>query len=655
MKKLLRLVLLLPLAFNFIPSAQAAEQVQTELVGLTPEWLNRPSVVEISLVVSSETAVADIPVQIELSAAPLAGRSEISLARTNQLDIATKVVLETTQNMGAGTNLWTLKIPAKQFVDTQNGIYLIEVQLGNEGKFGIIQTLLPVLRDQFALEPVPTVVLWEISSSPVSSQPGQFISKSAVDQFTNQTNISLQAAVGRSALSVLVNPATLVDAQRLAVGGEIQNPEPTGVSEEAVTAAANWLTQYREIMTGKDFYYLPYADADLNGLWFKNQNALAAAALKTLDLVQTDLPMSVNTGAVIPDRGDFAERVWKQHANDLPGLVVVRSDRFAALDESFTPAGIVSTPAGTKALVVDQAATSALSAAMVEHTAVKGKQAVLSETLMIALERPNDARLLVLDPDTLNPKISLAATTAALDSLIAPWIAPLSAKQALELPATVDRIHKSGERKPVFNESALRTIWDTNRTYANLDALIAGSIHEFEYRAAVLRSVSQAALLPKTQTQLQLAARSFTNSLANAVSIVSAGTVAFAGESGIVPITIKNELSIPVTVQVQADGVPSVRVIPDSIELVTIQPGQRKSIEIPTTLRGSDSAFLDLQLISIDGDEIGRSVRIQLTSSAYSKIAAVFVYGASALLLLMIVLNIVKRFRAGKAAGEQHD
>ena len=134
------------------------------------------------------------------------------------------------------------------------------------------------------------------------------------------------------------------------------------------------------------------------------------------------------------------------------------------------------------------------------------------------------------------------------------------------------------------------------------------------------------------------------------VEIMSTGSVVFSSEEGLVPITIRNDLSIPITIRVIGVGQPAVRVIPSDVGLIEIQPGKRKSIEIPTRLVGSDIAYLNLQLADSEGKPFGTVTRIQLASSAYAQ-AAVWVIGIATILLVVFVIANAVRNRRKKAAA----
>ncbi|MEY3407753.1 MAG: hypothetical protein RL038_814, partial [Actinomycetota bacterium] len=483
--------------------------------------------------------------------------------------------------------------------------------------------------------------------APSTISNGKFLNSKLTDQFLidSPLHTAVDALQGRAGITVLVDPATVVDAVRISNGGSYLD----GLNFDSATqsAAANWFTKLQATLSANSFYYLPYANADLNGLWFKNQEALAAAAAQTLDLDVAALPAAAGQ-AVVPPRGDFSTGVWQNHGAELPELRILSSKRYTATDLTVTPAGVVETIAGTNSLVFDKAASDTFTFALTEKRGVIARQALLAETLFVALERPSDARVLVVKPNLAKSTLDLANTNQTLNALVVPWIEPISAQAALETIPTTSRVRTSERVLPVFKQSTLENLWSINPVQRSYAPVISGSIHGAELWAAMARTVSAEHPNKSTENKFQKAAYNFSQNLRKSIRIVSAGSVAFASESGVVPITIENNFSVPVTIRLQTTGVPTVRVVPSELDAITIEPGKRKSIEIPTVLRGSDVAYLEIQVVSLSDTDLGDAVRIQLTSSAYSKIASYVVYGAVALLLILIVNNNLKRFRKPK-------
>jgi hypothetical protein len=644
MKRLSALILAAFFASTNLPLVGAAVVPTVQLNEMSPEWINRAIPIQLTLEIDSDSNYSQIPIAVNLSSTPLVGRSQIADVLSKSSSVAMREVVSTTSDVQSGINLISVRVPAAQLQNLSSGAYVVEVQVRFPERVRLIQTLLPVLKDQTEVLPVETVLLWQISSTPSSFQDGQYLNQKTIEQFgpTGSVSISAATATGRSGLSLLVDPATVVDAQRISNGGSAL--DETDVSGEQSAAALAFLTTLNEQLLGQNFYFLPYAQADLNGLWVKNQKAIATAAMTQLDLDLSTLPQALGT-AVIPTGGDFGGKVWERFPRRMPDLVVVNSDHYPGTQSTYTPSGVVRLPNFEVGLVADLQASKSLSVALTDAKAVLGRQAVLADTLMFAMERPNLERVLVMSPNTTNPAISLIASNRALDALVVPWVTPISIGEALTKTPTDERIRESDPSKRTFSDSTLKVVWELNRVRKAFTPVVLDSIHAREFDAIRARLVSTK-LRDKNEVAASLkAAEDFSKTFQDSIRIVSAGSVAFAGETGVIPITIQNKFSVPVTVQLNAVGVPAVRVSTEPIPIITIKPGQRKSVELPTTLRGSDVAYLDLQLKSLRDVPLNSVVRIQISSSAYSQIAGYVVYGAFGLLLLLIVNNTVRRIR----------
>jgi hypothetical protein len=243
--------------------------------------------------------------------------------------------------------------------------------------------------------------------------------------------------------------------------------------------------------------------------------------------------------------------------------------------------------------------------------------------------------------------MSSGAKTPVLEIFTSKWLNPIGASEALRKPSTSERSLQNIQTSSLSDRQ--RTLINDLESYRKrLAPFIADSIHNTQTIHAGLRVAS---VFDKNRDNVIDSTKVFFDDLLGAVSIVSSGSVVFARESGVIPITIRNNLSVPVYVNLLAQGFPEVRVELGNIDFVEIGAGQRKSIEIPATLYGSESAFVNLQLVDALGKKIGEPKRIEIASSAYATIAGIFVSIAFGLLFLLLIYNTQKRIRASRAAA----
>ena len=111
------------------------------------------------------------------------------------------------------------------------------------------------------------------------------------------------------------------------------------------------------------------------------------------------------------------------------------------------------------------------------------------------------------------------------------------------------------------------------------------------YREALLRCLSAFWRAdPATGTQVLGRTSAQINALADKVRISSAGTVSFPGEEGRVPVTVSNDLDVPVKVGLTLTATPAYRIQPQAVTDLTIPPGERSSLEVPVSVVGSGTA-----------------------------------------------------------------
>ena len=130
----------------------------------------------------------------------------------------------------------------------------------------------------------------------------------------------------------------------------------------------------------------------------------------------------------------------------------------------------------------------------------------------------------------------------------------------------------------------------------------------------------------------------------------ASGSVSLPGETGTIPVTIANDLDVPVTVGLRVTGEPAVRLDAPPVAPVTIAPGRKASVEVTARVAGSGSVTAVLQLTTPSGEDYGPPARIEVGSAAYARAAAWVVGAAFALLLALVAVNTVRRVRVARAA-----
>lgn len=637
------LLVLLALLGTAITPAHAETAVQVGVRQVAPEFLTSNQAVTLTLDVTAETDTTTT-VSAWLSDSPLVGRSQVQETLGNRLAVGFEQVASSDLALSAGANSAQLTIPAGAFQGRPAGAYAVELRvLGGDSR----QFLLPLWR-QGAAAKLRVVTLMSLAATPVKVGEDSFTDDAGAAQYSTEGNLLavLRGAADAVGVSWLLDSDVVVSAQALADGGTVLNPEVHGTPGEVAAGAAQWLAELPAATAGDPVYLTSYAGADINGLVKHQLFGVAQGALRQTAEARELLGRADLASAVVARSGDFNDQTWKWLAEQPVYLTLLASHRWLADSTSFTPSGVVRDPNGDLALVIDRPASRSLTLSMRAdaQTAVH-RQSLYADLLITALERPNDQRVLVLNPRSLTTGLAADATAAALQALRLPWVEPTLPSAALSTGPTENRLRSVDPIGSAINDRFAASLRKFDQRRRALATLIGETVHNRALMAGELRVASS--LFTAATQRYQMRANSFgeLGLVERAVRIVSAGSVVFPGESGVVPITILNDLDVPVRVELVATGLPAVRVQPAAVDPIDIGAGKRKSIEIPTTLIGSDTAFVQLQLMTTDGRKLGQLVTIEVASSAYSRAAAIFVAVAFALLIALIVVNTVRRVR----------
>jgi hypothetical protein len=635
------------------PSASAAGGFDLTLTRISPQWLAVATDVRLTLNIEASQAFSDSVVfKVRQTTAPLEGRADIATVMSGKADLASQVVGEFDTGMGLleGSNSISLTLAESQLDFSRNGVYMLHVTATAGSTKSSIDILLPYFNNQEIsdFKPLRVLPLWTVATPPSVNVRGQYLSQDAVNAFGDNGTAGaiVKAAAGRADLTWLIDPDTVRTAQRIAGGGEILGDSIEVVSNDQSTAASRWLESLRVSTYESDIYALPYANAEINALINNDLNALAFSSVSQTQYITDALERLPIARAAIAHRGDFSYNTWRWLAQQNLSLTILSDSKYSSASSSYTSSGIAVTSNGRKSLVVDSQASRQCSGAITSNArAALRRQALISDLLITMLERPNESRLLVLRPDTTRSDVSYIETADTLDSLSVPWIEASTVADAFAADSTSERINSNTRIGAGIRKTAIKDIKWVQRRREALSGLIGGTEVDAALRDAQLRLAS--ATFTGTEVRaMRLATIADLQNVIGSVEIMSSGAVLFPREESVVPITIRNDLPVAVTIRLVAIGEPAVRVTPGDVGLITIQPGKRKSIEIPTKLAGSDIAFLSLRLADKDGQEFGPRTRIQLSSSAYAQAASYVVGAAAVLLVLMIVINAVRRVRS---------
>ena len=605
MKFVARFVVLVFFAFSLgvQPSVAAGEDVK--LIRQSPLWVTKNQ--SLQLVVQSDDSLQDLSLYISQS--PLVGRSSLDSYRDGTLNLA----FQRLQNITLTTSGNQTTITVNSLSLPQSGVYVVDLR---DGEVSVLSSLLSYFNNT-SITKLNAVVLWPISAPPTTTPEDE----SLVDDFWQANSGLLEA----------VTPHPLDSRLSWFIDSDVVTRS---------TENSDWIRALRAASNTADVYVAPFAQSDVNALIKARKMKLASAAISSILPVTNALERS-NIPRVIVSNA-FSPRTWQWIEKQGIYLSITSNQQYPSTTSVFTPSGIVTNPNQKKSLVIDRRASTFMSTAL-NSNLLTDLQIFQADLFITALEQPQSNRTLVLYPSLW--KMQVGSKKNVLDVFTSPWLNPRSASNAIRRPISEDRELKEVRTSRLSIQQ--RDLIGRLETYRKrLSPFIADSIHD---RQSINASLRVSSIFAKNRELIRNATKDFFDDLIDAVAIVSSGSVVFANESGVIPITIRNNLSVSVYVNVLGKGYPEVRVKLGNVDFVEIAAGQRKSIEIPATLYGSENAFVDLQLVDALGKRIGETKRIEIASSAYSTIAGIFVSVAFGLLFLLLIYNTQKRIRASRA------
>ncbi|WP_432523454.1 DUF6049 family protein [Kineococcus sp. SYSU DK006] len=453
-----------------------------------------------------------------------------------------------------------------------------------------------------------------------------------------------------------VDPALVAAARSAASGG---TGEPARLVE-------GWLADLRTAAADRDVLALPHGDPDLVALERSPDGAaLLAEATTAGQGVLDELGARVRTGLAWPADQSADTDVLAFAAGAGARTVVLDDDCLAPDgDLTYTPAGRATPTAGGTALtglVADRTASSVLADAADADQVVLVRQRLLAEVATTTLQRPSDPRSLLL----VAPR-SFAPAPGAVERLVSDledsgWARWQPLSQLLEVPDP--GVPRSA---PTLPAALARAALPPGHVAAVASSL--GAVDDFasalggdepaladQRRAALLLlGVSWRGhldALPAARTRLS---ESLT-ALTGAVGIAGGSVRNLAAERSELPITVVNELGVPVQVDlVLRPRSPRVRL--DAVPRQTVAARSQQRVAVPVRALANGSVVVEAQLRTPAGSPLGDPVEVDLNVRADVEgwISAVVGGGAGALLLLGLV-RAVRRGRRRVDEAEHTD
>ena len=601
--------------------------------------------------------------ELRLSPLPLNSRGEInevldgSTERTGNALPATAVDLGASLVPGQQRN-FTLSVPMSELgLDpAAAGVYAVFAELMS-GELTIAQqgTTVPWFPPDAEYEASRLAWVWPITQRPALAADDLVIDPALPDEFAAGGRLSrLLDAGSRLRVSWLIDTATVDTARVLADGYQVPGPDGPEPGEQT-DAAGQFADRLTGILSSQPTTITQYAWADDDALQRAGLDQFVVRSASLPSVTVDDEARGAPTQLAFAAPGGNSDESTLQALVDAGVRELLLSDQYYPPDPptSFTPSGVTDVSVNgteTTGLLSDRLLSRSLARPL--DTAAdrsRARQAFLADTALLTLELPTESRSVIADAPLLwdPPERWLAGLARAVAD--APWIrlVPLEtvadATQTPRLALGYSDANRRRELPPDYT----RRIGELDRELDQLTRIVVDPTGYGEsFRLALQRSGSalwrddeagRTTFLDTIATQLQ--------EQKDKVRVVSSGTVTLAGDSGVVPLTIANDLDRPVTVGVQlaTDNPITLQYTPP--EPIRIEAKEKSGVEVPVRVVGSQTMTVSIVLTDSEGELYDDSASIELRSTAASRVATIVVGVGAVALVILVSLNLMRRRR----------
>ncbi|SDK02855.1 DUF6049 family protein [Nonomuraea jiangxiensis] len=466
------------------------------------------------------------------------------------------------------------------------------------------------------------------------------------------------AQVAPKTVTWFVDPALLDDLNTMKGAYKVKTKDGTE-SKPAEPAAEQWLTTMRTSLAASPVVAVPYADPDVaalahHGLDTQTGKAIQIGEQVTRELLNPGATATTNwppAGVLDADAldllsvsGDKVNRVLL-NATNLPPQppVTFTPDAASTLDSVNGPVTALVADTELSRLFEPASATSVL----------LSTQRFVAETAMIASEigQTSPRSLIVAPSRRWNPNPTLVTALIKIAGRL-PWLQLTPLESIKPTRVSVPRAgltYTDRDRKSELTAKYLDPVKDV-ATKAELTSLITQQKAPSGFDAAVLRLTS-AAWRDNTRVARNVTTlvKSAVTARTEEVQITGAGpdrSRTLAGSNGVVPISVKNSLSIPISlfIDVRSNNPDLLQVnFKQEEEPLVIGGRQSGTVQVPMNAATDGDATVTVQLKTADGRPYGKAQKLTIRTTGYTGIALVIVGAALTVMLAAVVMRVLRR------------
>ncbi|MEV0190345.1 DUF6049 family protein [Kitasatospora purpeofusca] len=642
---------------------------------------------------------------------PLTTRSELAAVSSRSAPLnADGISMDSPQyalnELGPGQSQpYTLSVAVADLQLSGEGVYELAVDVWGstadnqrDRPLGIARSYLPYNPSPGDAQPSKVTTLWPLVHAPVLAAQTLSENDQTVPVLRDDSLATEFAPGGRlyalvdtgaalTGLTWVVDPDLLDTAFAMTKRYVVQKPGTEGnaakddntVPGTGTAAATAWLDKLRAAVAkpGSQVVALPYADPDLASIAHNApelegiDTALGKAATAGRLTVEGRLSVDTRADVAWPHRGYLDQRITAVAQRTGNSLVLVNG---ASMPESdalkYTPSAARPIGNGQTAVVADQLISSLFEGGLAtQEEQSRAVQRFLAETFVISRQEPQNPRgLLVMPPRDLDADAAKVLATALQAAQDGKWVEPVKLDALAQLPAdpkanTAVPAPADYPARARDSELSAFDLTTTTRIQTDLDTLMRVLTLPQRVRgpfsAAMVRSLSTEWRTEGTAgADYREGVKRYLKELTGAVKVPPKREITFAGDTGVLQVSVRNDLTQTVT-NLKLVLTPAqqnrLRVELPTEELV-LPASQSVTLRFPAEAKNNGPVSMTAQLYTTgpNPQKYGEPVTftVQVTSVTNG---VLYVFGGGVLLLLLAALRFVRQRKRRVAHGDEGD
>lgn len=523
-------------------------------------------------------------------------------------------------------------------------------------------TLFPWFPPKAKVKPTRLAWVWPITQKPAVAADELVVDPALPAEFGTDGRLGRLLTIGESyPVSWLIDSSTWQTASAMADGYQVQGAngaQPGDLTDEA----AQFASRLQRIVRGNQTNAMQFAYADADALERGGLNRFVVRSASLPQLVTEQLAPGSRSTVVFDAPSGTSDRTTLETLVDTGLRELVLASRFFPPDPpvTFTPSGVTPVPVGATdvtGLLSDQALQRLLQRPL--ETAAersRAKQEFLAQTALITLEVPTDSRSVVATPPEL-----WAPPSAWLQRLLkacvkAPWLEFVGLDQVAQATSVprLDMGYSDLTRRRELPQEWVGRIRALDEELQQLTRIVIDPTGYGETYALALQRAGSAHWRPDDsgRTEFLDTIDRQLDEQKHRVRVVSSGTVTLAGDTGVIPLTIANDLDRSVSVGVRLEADNPIALQSTAIDAVRVDAQEKAGVEVPVRVVSGQPLQVRVVLTDNEGGFYDDSAVLELRSTASSRIATAVAAVGGVALVILVILNLVRRRRAAPEPAE---